>query len=79
MKCRDAKRNRNRYATGKGRSDQMELEAMGRIGTSVYGMVADPLVGYSPRPRAPRWWGFLKYFDFSLVFISRYVDFLADI
>ncbi|MHC4240492.1 MAG: hypothetical protein ACYSUC_12220 [Planctomycetota bacterium] len=50
-KCRDAKRNRNRYATGKGRSDRMELEAMGRIGTSVYGMVADPLEGYVPRPR----------------------------
>ena len=32
-----------------------------------------------PPPRAPRWWGFLKYFDFFLVLCSRAVDICADI
>ena len=32
-----------------------------------------------PGRRAPRWWGFLKYFDFFLVLCSRAIDICADI
>jgi hypothetical protein len=51
MKCRGPKRNRNRFAIGKGRSLAMESRTVDHMVASVYANRDDRMEGYVPRPK----------------------------
>ena len=51
MKCRGPKRNRNKFAIGKGRSLRMEGRTVDHMVASVYARASDNIEGYTPRPK----------------------------